>query len=114
MNGMNHNTGKSITDLKTHVSQSIGDILSTPVGSRVMRRDYGSVLPDLVDEPLNATTLLRVYAATAAAVMRWEPRFKISHISLSFQAPAGALVEVTGTLGNNDTLSTQTRIGGGL
>ncbi|HEN3606819.1 TPA: baseplate assembly protein, partial [Yersinia enterocolitica] len=40
--GMSRNTGQTITDAD-HISQSIADILITPVGSRVMRRAYGSL-----------------------------------------------------------------------
>lgn len=113
MIGLNKTTGTGIDTLEDHVRQSIGDILTTPVGSRVMRRDYGSVIPELIDQPLNQTTLLRLYAATAAAVMRWEPRFQISRINLAFNAPAGATVEVAGRLGDA-SMTTTTRVGGGL
>jgi len=111
--GMHRETGQGVDTLANHVRQSIGDIITTPVGSRVMRREYGSVIPELIDQPLNRTTVLRLYAATAAAVMRWEPRFQISRINLAFNAPAGATVEVAGRLGNSD-LTTTTRVGGGL
>lgn len=111
--GLNKTNGEGIEALENHVRQSIGDILTTPIGSRVMRRAYGSVIPDLIDAPLNQTTLLRLYAASAGAIMRWEPRFQISRITLQFNAPAGATVEVTGRVGNND-VSTTTRVGGGL
>lgn len=102
MSGLNRNSGEQITSLSAHVRQSINDIVSTPLRSRIMRRDYGSVIPDLIDQPLNSNTLLRVYAATAAAVMRWEPRFKISRIQL-FTAGAGTTagqvtIEISGTL----------------
>ncbi|HIH7570978.1 TPA: GPW/gp25 family protein, partial [Yersinia enterocolitica] len=40
--GMNRHAGQTITDAD-HISQSIADILITPVGSRVMRRTYGSL-----------------------------------------------------------------------
>ncbi len=46
--GMNRSDGLTVTDLE-HISQSIGDILRTPVGSRVMRRDYGSLLASMID-----------------------------------------------------------------
>ncbi|MGD7246543.1 GPW/gp25 family protein, partial [Ralstonia pseudosolanacearum] len=52
MTGMNSSTGRAIAD-RPHLAQSIGDILTTPIGSRVMRRDYGSEVPDLIDQPLN-------------------------------------------------------------
>ncbi|EDJ4804012.1 baseplate assembly protein, partial [Salmonella enterica] len=41
--GMNRNTGLAISDSE-HIGQSMRDILLTPVGSRVMRREYGSLL----------------------------------------------------------------------
>lgn len=42
MRGMNSETGKTISGIE-HLKQSIVDILTTPVGTRVMRRDYGSI-----------------------------------------------------------------------
>lgn len=99
MTGLNKHTGTAVTSTDAHIRQAINDILTTPVGSRVMRRDYGSVLPDLIDQPLNEKTILRLYAATAAAVMYWEPRFKITLISLSFTKNGTATVEISGSIG---------------
>ncbi|SIQ10879.1 GPW/gp25 family protein [Marinobacterium stanieri] len=99
MSGMHRQSGTLIDNLDAHVRQSIGDIITTPIGSRVMRREYGSLIPELVDQPLTRTTILRLYAATAAAIMRWEPRFKISRISLELRSPAGAMIEVAGRIG---------------
>ncbi|MCV6588938.1 MAG: hypothetical protein OIF57_07920 [Marinobacterium sp.] len=50
MQGMDSVTGKPLADM-AHIRQSITNILTTPIGTRVMRRDYGSVLPDLIDRP---------------------------------------------------------------
>jgi phage baseplate assembly protein W len=66
-----------------HLAQSIGDILSTPIGTRVMRRDYGSALFELIDAPANALTRSRIYAATATALARWEPRIRLTRVTLS-------------------------------
>lgn len=52
MRGMNASTGKELEGLN-HLKQSIVDILTTPIGSRVMRRDYESRLLELVDKPIN-------------------------------------------------------------
>lgn len=41
---MNAHTGGAI-DRLAHIRQSIADILTTRIGSRVMRREYGSQLP---------------------------------------------------------------------
>ncbi|MCP8687752.1 GPW/gp25 family protein [Marinobacterium sedimentorum] len=98
MIGLNKSSGLVINDIQDHVRQSIADILTTPIGSRVMRRDYGSLIPDLIDAPLNQATVLRLYAATAGAIMRWEPRFRISSIALYYQAPAGAVIDIVGSV----------------
>ena len=87
--GMNGLTGESLDGLG-HLTQSIRDILTTPLGSRVMRRDYGSLLPRLVDRPINDRTLVDVYAATADALYRWEPRFRLARVRVE-RATAGRL-----------------------
>lgn len=81
MIGINATTGTALAGLE-HLGQSIGDILMTPMGSRVMRRDYGSLLPDLIDQPFNDATRLRLYGATALALMRWEPRIRLIRAQL--------------------------------
>ena len=81
MLGMNARTGAPL-DGDDHLRQSIVDILVTPIGSRVMRRDYGSALFDLIDQPGNALTKLRLTAAIAMALMRWEPRITLKRIDV--------------------------------
>lgn len=88
---MNINTGAAIGDTE-HLRQSIADILTTPIGSRVMRRDYGSQLPDLIDWPTNAATRLQAYAATAMALIRWEPRIRLTRVELFLGEHAGQVV----------------------
>jgi len=79
MNGTNSLTGKPLGGIE-HLHQSIRDILTTPLGSRVMRPGYGSRLLALVDRPMNAQTLLQLYAATAQAIQRHEPRLKVTRV----------------------------------
>lgn len=69
-------------DSSEHIRQSIRDILTTPIGSRIMRREYGSLLPALIDQPLHGVTRVRLYAATYVALLRWEPRIKIDSIAV--------------------------------
>ncbi len=88
MTGMNASTG-GLLDGVDHLRQSIRDILTTPVGSRVMRRDYGSRLFELVDAPLDGGTLVEIYAATADALARWEPRFRLTRVQAG-AAPGGS------------------------
>lgn len=53
--GMNAATGRAVS-ATDHIVQSVRDILITPVGSRVMRRDYGSELFYLIDHPQHQAT----------------------------------------------------------
>ncbi|RXD05559.1 oxidoreductase [Sphingomonas sp. UV9] len=91
MIGMDANTGKPLEG-DAHLEQSIGDLLSTPIGTRCGRRDYGSALFELIDAPLTALVRLRAFAATAVALARWEPRIRLTRVGLV--APAGG---ATGT-----------------
>ena len=91
MNGMDRATGKQLSG-DEHLAQSIADILSTPLGSRVMRRDYGSLLPELLDRPLNAATRLLCAQATALAISRWEPRVTLRQARLEGEFASGAAV----------------------
>lgn len=85
MPGMNRTTGQSIDGLE-HIRQSIADILTTPIGSRVMRREYGSLIPSLIDQPLTDALMLRVYSAAVMAIMRWEPRITVQAVRRSVSA----------------------------
>jgi hypothetical protein len=78
--GMQAQTGRLITGVE-HLEQSITDILLTPIGSRVMRRNYGSRLFTLLDLPLNPHTVLQWTAAIADTLERWEPRFKLQQVT---------------------------------
>lgn len=79
MPGMNRETGKPL-NREAHINQSIRDILTTPIGSRVHRRDYGSRLFQLVDRPINPSLTADATAAAAEALQRWEPRIALDRI----------------------------------
>ena len=79
-----------------HLRQSIRDILTTPIGSRVMRRDYGSKIYRLIDAPMNRSTLLAIYAATADAIHKWEPRLRLSKMRIVSAAPGTIELDITG------------------
>ena len=55
------------------------------------RRDYGSHIPDLIDQPMNGATLLRLSAAAFVAVRRWEPRVRVTALRFGVGAVAGQL-----------------------
>lgn len=91
MIGMNATTGRALSGVD-HIYQSIGQILTTPLGSRLQRRQFGSSLSDLVDAPNNMATRLRVYAGIATALMRQEPRLLLRRVGLSEITSSGSAV----------------------
>lgn len=95
MEGMNARTGRSISGIN-HLRQSLSEILTTPIGTRVMRRDFGSRLYELVDAPMNNATLLDLYSATAEALVRWEPRFRLTRIQVSEARPGHVTLRLQG------------------
>ncbi|HHU6158892.1 GPW/gp25 family protein [Klebsiella pneumoniae] len=93
--GMNRNTGLGISDTE-HVSQSMRDILLTPVGSRVMRREYGSLLSALIDMPQNPALRLQIMVACYSAIQKWEPRIRLTAISFETGDAGEMYVDITG------------------
>ncbi|SCB41250.1 GPW/gp25 family protein [Rhizobium lusitanum] len=75
--GLSAASGKSLSNWE-HVQQSIRKILKTPKGSRIMRRTFGSDLPDLVDGKMTRRNILAAYAAAATAILAWEPRYRMT------------------------------------
>lgn len=86
--GMNATTGRSITGIE-HIWHSCRDILTTLVGTRIQRREYGSFLPELIDHPHNQPNNLRLMAATVMALAKWEPRIAIRKIDIYLGANDG-------------------------
>ncbi len=79
MIGMDRRTGLSLSGIE-HVRQSIEDILTTPLGSRRMRPEYGSNLRRYVDLPVTGGWKSAVQAEVARALLCWEPRLKLERV----------------------------------
>ncbi|AGN83607.1 MULTISPECIES: GPW/gp25 family protein [Enterobacteriaceae] len=95
--GLNRTTGKRLTDTE-HIRQSISDILRTPIGSRVMRRDYGSLLFEMIDQPQTPALTLQIQAACYMALLKWEPRISVSAVTTERQFDGKLLVNLTAQL----------------
>ena len=93
--GMNAQSGRPLAGI-AHLRQSIRDILTTPIGTRVMRRDYGSHLFRLVDAPMRPGLDVQLYAAAAEALRRWEPRLRLSRVQVTATAVAHATLSLEG------------------
>lgn len=113
MQGMSKASGQPLTGTE-HLRQSVADILSTRKGTRVMRRDYGSDLPELIDRPTNQATLAAIRAETVDALAKWEPRLRCERVNLTEVYDGQLLMDLVFTYlpdGREVTL-TDLRIGG--
>lgn len=81
MIGMDARTGRPLQG-HAHLEQSVRDILSTPRGSRLMRRDYGCDLFSLLDQPVTPAFIARVQAAVAMALTIHEPRLRLTRVTV--------------------------------
>lgn len=67
----------------TDIDQAIITILSTSVGQRVMRPDFGCKIHDLAFAPINAQTLGLVQRYVEEAIGWWEPRVDLVDIEVT-------------------------------
>ena len=105
LTGMNRQTGAVLAG-DDHLAQSIADIITTPLGSRPMRRDYGCLLFELLDRPLNPATMLLCSMAIAIAVARWEPRIVVKAVRFEGEFSQGqARVTIDGQHADATTTS---------
>ncbi|MGJ7548189.1 GPW/gp25 family protein [Pseudomonas alloputida] len=104
MIGMDRRTGKQLSG-QAHLRQSIEDILTTPLGSRRMRPEYGSSLRRYVDLPVNDGWKSAVQAEVARALGRWEPRLELERVKVVSVVGGQITMELSGVyLGDNTVL----------
>ena len=109
--GLSAATGGKISDMD-HIRQSIAKILTTPIGSRVMRRDFGSMIPQLIDQPFDGKTRMRLMAASVMAIVRWEPRAVVDRVDVSATAQGRAIVSISLSAGEGAATAVEIQIGG--
>jgi len=103
--GTDMNTGEVITDSKSSILQSIKTILTTPIGSRVLRRDFGSNIFYMLDQPMNQVTKVKIQAAVADALQKHERRVNFTSIRVSKVEKGHLTLDVEGYLiGDNQFL----------
>ncbi|WP_020414327.1 GPW/gp25 family protein [Microbulbifer sp. VTAC004] len=93
--GMDSSSGMAITELE-HLRQSITDILTTPVGSRLMRRNYGAKIFHSLDAPLTRSTIVDIYSNAAEALSLWEPRFQSTEMQVVRMESSGITMKLSG------------------
>lgn len=68
-----------------------------------MRRDYGSLLSTLIDQPQTPALKLQVQAACYVALLKWEPRLTLTSIAMESHYDGQLIVDISGTLAGNGT-----------
>ncbi|EJO1046340.1 GPW/gp25 family protein [Salmonella enterica] len=102
--GMSRNDRQALADTD-HLRQSVRDILLTPQGSRIARREYGSLLSALIDQPQNPALRLQIMSAVYVALNRWEPRLTLDSITINGNFDGSMVVELTGHSNNGAPVS---------
>ena len=106
MIGMNRQTGFPVSGLD-HLRQSIADIITTPVGSRVMRRNYGCDLFRWVDAPTTGEFVARASAAILTAIKCWEPRITVDRVVVEPTTDGTVTIQLCGRITSTDVLYNQ-------
>jgi uncharacterized protein len=88
--GLDRRTGQVLTG-RAHTLQSLGEIMSTAFEDRVMRRDFGSIVPDIIDHNLTPDIMLRLVAGIADACLKHEPNIRITDATLLSIGADGSL-----------------------
>jgi uncharacterized protein len=75
------------------IKEAIRIILSTPIGSRVMRPEFGCRLHELIFAPINASTATAAARYVEEALGYWEPRIDVLDVQVEpFTKIQGCLV----------------------
>lgn len=90
MRGLDAATGRALEG-DAYLAQLIGKAMTTPIGSRPHRRDLGSIIPELIDQPLNPATRQRLFAAAAVVLRQWFPFLRLRRLSLTRDPSSGAV-----------------------
>jgi len=67
----------AVAEYEESVRQAIRIILSTPLGERVMRPDFGCAIHELVFAPNSAATQGLAEHYVSEALLLWEPRIEV-------------------------------------
>lgn len=109
--GIDASTGRCLFGWE-HCLQSIAKILTTELGERVQLRDFGSLIPRLIDRPQVDETIMDIYVATADALeprmvegrQLGEPGFILLRANIDANNPGIVTLEVGGVFFENGHL----------
>jgi len=88
MAGIDRRTGRVISNYD-HALQSVEVILSTRIGSRVMRRQFGGGVAEILGRAVTPPLFALFQQLVGTAIDIWEPRFKVRRI-----VPGGSVDQI--------------------
>lgn len=77
---VDHRGGIRLVTATAEIEQSIQLILTTPIGQRLMRPEFGSRLHELVFASINTTTMSAAREYVQEALGMWEPRIDVEKV----------------------------------
>ncbi|WP_274626573.1 GPW/gp25 family protein [Arvimicrobium flavum] len=80
MAGIDGRTGLVIDNLAS-AFQGVDVILSTSIGTRVMRREFGSGIPELLGRLVKPSLFAVWLQLVGTAIDLWEPRFRVRRVT---------------------------------
>lgn len=72
--------GFSLIEGEDNLDQAMILLLSTALGERQMRYEFGSDLPRMIFEPITSATLVELEEAARIALRDWEPRVIVREV----------------------------------
>lgn len=74
------------------IAQSISRILKTPLGSRVYRPEFGSLLYTLMDRDFDDNFRVKATKYTFEAIKKNEPRITVQRVDFEISPVVGSLI----------------------
>nr|WP_302831665.1 GPW/gp25 family protein [uncultured Bacteroides sp.] len=83
-----------MVDEEEDIRQSLQIILSTRLGERIMRPDFGTDLNNLVFHNMDLTARTQLRAAIEEAILYWEPRISLDSVSFDTSEERNGILSI--------------------
>lgn len=95
-----------MSEAEQNIKDNLFILISTTVGERIMRPDYGSSFKKLIYEPIDTTFATYITDQIRNAVLYFEPRIRLDDVEYEQDAEGGKVnVKINFTIKGNNTRS---------
>jgi hypothetical protein len=84
-------TGVEVTGGQQNIAESVRAIVTTQLGERVMRPDYGCIIESEIFQPMNASRITMIETVLRRAILLHEPRVDARRIAVTADQATGVL-----------------------